>query len=151
MVTTAGSRAGLTLAVLSAATFGTSGAFASSLIGAGWSPAAAVLTRIVVAALLLVVPAVLPLPGRLVFRAVGRDVRRRRRPRRAWLGRCAAPDRHHRQGRLHRPPGQLGRAGPGAVSGGGGAGLRRGHRRRPTARRQARLVRRHERSAVRDL
>src|SRR5438132_192764 len=48
MVTTAGSRAGLTLAVLSAATFGTSGAFASSLIGAGWSPAAAVITRIAV-------------------------------------------------------------------------------------------------------
>ena len=34
--------AGLTLAVLSAATFGTSGVFATSLIKAGWSPAAAV-------------------------------------------------------------------------------------------------------------
>jgi len=73
-VTTAGSRAGLTLAVLSAATFGTSGAFASSLIGAGWSPAAAVITRIAVAALVLTVPAVLQLRGRwsLLRRGVGR-------------------------------------------------------------------------------
>jgi len=63
-VGTAGSRAGLTLAVLSAATFGTSGAFASSLIDAGWSPAAAVITRIAVAALVLTVPAVLQLRGR---------------------------------------------------------------------------------------
>jgi drug/metabolite transporter (DMT)-like permease len=74
MVTTAGSRAGLTLAVLSAATFGTSGAFASSLIGAGWSPAAAVITRIAVAALVLTVPAVLQLRGRwsLLRRGAGR-------------------------------------------------------------------------------
>jgi len=73
-VTTAGSRAGLTLAVLSAATFGTSGAFASSLIGAGWSPAAAVITRIAVAALVLTVPAVLQLRGRwsLLRRGAGR-------------------------------------------------------------------------------
>ena len=41
---------GLALALLSAATFGTSGTFASALIGAGWSPGAAVLTRIAVAA-----------------------------------------------------------------------------------------------------
>src|SRR5438552_8157458 len=74
MVTTVGSRAGLTLAVLSAATFGTSGAFASSLIGAGWSPAAAVITRIAVAALVLTVPAVLQLRGRwsLLRRGAGR-------------------------------------------------------------------------------
>jgi len=73
-VTTVGSRAGLTLAVLSAATFGTSGAFASSLIGAGWSPAAAVITRIAVAALVLTVPAVLQLRGRwsLLRRGAGR-------------------------------------------------------------------------------
>jgi drug/metabolite transporter (DMT)-like permease len=57
-------RAGLALAVLSAATFGTSGTFASALIGAGWSPGAAVLTRIGVAALLLTVPALLQLRGR---------------------------------------------------------------------------------------
>ena len=33
---------GLTLALLSAATFGTSGSFAASLIEAGWTPGAAV-------------------------------------------------------------------------------------------------------------
>jgi drug/metabolite transporter (DMT)-like permease len=56
--------AGLSLAVLSAATFGTSGTFAASLIGAGWSPAAAVCARIAVAALILTVPALLQLRGR---------------------------------------------------------------------------------------
>jgi len=56
--------AGLSLAVLSAATFGTSGTFAASLIGAGWSPAAAVCTRIAVAALILTVPALVQLRGR---------------------------------------------------------------------------------------
>ena len=43
---------GLALAVLTAATSGTAGTFASALIGAGWSPGAAVLTRIAVAALI---------------------------------------------------------------------------------------------------
>ena len=42
--------AGLALAVLSAATFSTSGTFASALYGAGWSPGTAVLARIGVAA-----------------------------------------------------------------------------------------------------
>jgi drug/metabolite transporter (DMT)-like permease len=55
--------AGLALALLSAAAFGTSGTFASALIGAGWSPGAAVLARIAVAALVLTVPAVLRLRG----------------------------------------------------------------------------------------
>jgi drug/metabolite transporter (DMT)-like permease len=55
--------AGLALAVLSAATFGTSGIFASSLIDAGWSPAAAVISRAVVAALVLTAPALLQLRG----------------------------------------------------------------------------------------
>src|SRR5215468_2367400 len=66
--------AGLALAVLSAATFGTSGAFASSLIDAGWSPAAAVVTRVAVAALVLTVPAVVQLRGRwwLLRRGAGR-------------------------------------------------------------------------------
>jgi drug/metabolite transporter (DMT)-like permease len=59
-----GPGAGLALAVLSAVTFGTSGAFASSLIGAGWSPAAAVITRIALAAAVLTVPAVIQLRGR---------------------------------------------------------------------------------------
>ena len=73
-MTAAGSRAGLTLAVLSAATFGTSGAFASSLIEAGWSPAAAVVTRVAVAAAVLTVPALVQLRGRwsLLRRGAGR-------------------------------------------------------------------------------
>lgn len=58
------STAGLGLAVLSAATFGTSGTFAASLMASGWSPGAAVTTRIGVAALLLTVPALLQLRGR---------------------------------------------------------------------------------------
>jgi len=56
--------AGLTLAVLSAATFGTSGAFGTALIDAGWTPGAAVTARIVTAALVLTVPALLQLRGR---------------------------------------------------------------------------------------
>jgi drug/metabolite transporter (DMT)-like permease len=56
--------AGLTLAVLSAATFGTSGTFGSSLISAGWSPAAAVIARVAVAAVILTIPALLQLRGR---------------------------------------------------------------------------------------
>ena len=55
---------GLSLGILSAAAFGTSGAFASSLIGAGWSPAAAVLARITLAAVMLTVPALMQLRGR---------------------------------------------------------------------------------------
>jgi len=73
-LTAAGSRAGLTLAVLSAATFGTSGAFASSLIEAGWSPAAVVITRVAVAAAVLTVPALVQLRSRwsLLRRGAGR-------------------------------------------------------------------------------
>ena len=48
---------GLALALLSGATFGTSGSFASSLIDVGWSPGAAVAARVVVAALVLTAPA----------------------------------------------------------------------------------------------
>ncbi len=55
---------GLSLGILSAAAFGTSGAFASSLIGSGWSPAAAVLARITLAAVMLTVPALMQLRGR---------------------------------------------------------------------------------------
>ncbi|MEP6559669.1 MAG: DMT family transporter [Nakamurella sp.] len=57
-------RAGFGLALLSAATFGTSGTFAKSLIDAGWSPGAAVTIRISIAALILMVPAILMLRGR---------------------------------------------------------------------------------------
>ncbi len=53
--------AGLGLAVLSAATFGTSGPLAAALIESGWSPAAAVTARITLAALVLTVPAVVAL------------------------------------------------------------------------------------------
>jgi drug/metabolite transporter (DMT)-like permease len=55
---------GLGLAVVSAATFGTSGAFAASLLESGWTPGAAVTVRVVVAALVLTVPALLQLRGR---------------------------------------------------------------------------------------
>jgi drug/metabolite transporter (DMT)-like permease len=56
--------AGLGLALLSAATFSTSGSFARSLTDAGWSPGAAVAARISAAALMLAVPAVVSLRGR---------------------------------------------------------------------------------------
>ena len=56
--------AGLGLALVSAATFSTSGSFASSLISAGWTPGAAVTVRVVLAALVLSVPALLLLRGR---------------------------------------------------------------------------------------
>jgi drug/metabolite transporter (DMT)-like permease len=59
-----GSGAGMALAVLSAATFGTSGAFASSLIEAGWSPGAAALTRITLSVAMLTIPALVQLRGR---------------------------------------------------------------------------------------
>lgn len=55
---------GLTLAVVSAATFGTSGAFAASLLGSGWTAGAAVLVRIALAGAVLTVPALLQLRGR---------------------------------------------------------------------------------------
>ncbi len=55
---------GLGLALISAASFGTSGSFARSLTEAGWSPAAAVTVRIGLAALLLIVPTVVMMRGR---------------------------------------------------------------------------------------
>src|SRR3954470_2757856 len=60
----AATRAGFGLALLSAATFGTSGTFARSLIDAGWSAEAAVDVRIGIAAAALAVPALLALRGR---------------------------------------------------------------------------------------
>src|SRR3954462_2857593 len=56
--------AGLGLALLSAATFGTSGTFARSLIDAGWSAEAAVDVRIGIAAATLAVVGVLARRGR---------------------------------------------------------------------------------------
>lgn len=61
------SRAGLTglgFAVLSAASFGTSGAMAGGLMDAGWSSGAAVLVRISVAGAVLAIPAWVALAGR---------------------------------------------------------------------------------------
>jgi drug/metabolite transporter (DMT)-like permease len=63
--------AGLGLALLSAATFSTSGSFASSLISAGWTPGAAVTVRVVLAALVLTLPAALLLRGR--WQVLGRS------------------------------------------------------------------------------
>ena len=54
---------GVSIAVVSAATFGASGTFGASLLDAGWTPATAVLARVTLAALLLTVPAVLALRG----------------------------------------------------------------------------------------
>jgi drug/metabolite transporter (DMT)-like permease len=55
---------GLALGLVSALLFGTSGTFGSSLITAGWSPAGAVLARVLVAAIALSGPALLALRGR---------------------------------------------------------------------------------------
>ena len=60
----AGQGAGIGLGLVSAMLFGTSGTFGSALIEAGWSPAAAVLARVCVAALTLTVPALIALRGR---------------------------------------------------------------------------------------
>lgn len=61
-------RAGLGLALLSGATFGTSGSFASSLLDAGWTSGAAVTARVVLAAIVLTIPAL------LVLRRSGRSL-----------------------------------------------------------------------------
>ncbi len=55
---------GFAFAASSAAVFGTSGVFGSALIDAGWTPGAAVTARIICAALLLTVPALVQLRGR---------------------------------------------------------------------------------------
>jgi drug/metabolite transporter (DMT)-like permease len=66
-------RAGYATALLAAAAFGTSGAFASALIGSGWSPGAAVTVRLLVAAAVLTIPALIALRGR--FGALVREGR----------------------------------------------------------------------------
>lgn len=55
------SSTGIALGVLSGATFGTSGSFAASLIAVGWTPGAAVIVRVAIAALVLTPPALLAL------------------------------------------------------------------------------------------
>jgi drug/metabolite transporter (DMT)-like permease len=57
-------RVGLGIAVFSAAAFSTAGPLAKSLIDAGWSPAAAVIARISIGALVLAVPAWISMRGR---------------------------------------------------------------------------------------
>ena len=59
------SGAGLALALASAISFGLSGALARGLLDTGWSAGAAVTARIAIAAVVLVVPGVLALRGRL--------------------------------------------------------------------------------------
>ena len=66
-------RAGTGPALLSAAAFGTSGAFATALIGSGWSPAAAVTVRLLIAAAVLTIPALVVLRGQ--FGALAREGR----------------------------------------------------------------------------
>lgn len=56
--------AGLLVALLSAATFATSGPFAKSLLETGWTPGSVVFLRIAGAAALLLVPSVLAMRGR---------------------------------------------------------------------------------------
>lgn len=68
------SNAGLALGVLSAGTFGTSGSFASSLIDAGWTPGAAVTARVLIATVLLTVPALLQLRSHRVTARAARTV-----------------------------------------------------------------------------
>lgn len=55
---------GLALAIISAATFGTSGSVAKGLLDSGWSPLAAVTWRVGVATLVLLIPALLMMRGR---------------------------------------------------------------------------------------
>ena len=57
-------RSGLVFALISATTFGLSGPLAKGLLDAGWTPAAAVTLRSLVAATALLVPALLALRGR---------------------------------------------------------------------------------------
>ncbi len=66
MTTTSSSsaRTGLVLMLGSSIAFGTSGSFATSLLRIGWTPAAAVTVRIVLAAVVLTIPAVLLMRGR---------------------------------------------------------------------------------------
>jgi drug/metabolite transporter (DMT)-like permease len=58
------SSVGLGLAAVSAATFGTSGSFATALMDHGWTSGAAVTVRVAVAALVLTGPALVQLRGR---------------------------------------------------------------------------------------
>jgi drug/metabolite transporter (DMT)-like permease len=67
------SNTGLALGLLSAATFGTSGSFASSLIAAGWTPGAAVTARVAIAAAVLTLPALVQLRSHRVTARAARS------------------------------------------------------------------------------
>lgn len=71
-----GAGVGIGLGLVSAAAFGTSGTFGTSLIDSGWSPAAAVFARVSVAALVLTAPALVALRGRwaLLRRRAGQTI-----------------------------------------------------------------------------
>lgn len=56
---------GLTLALVSAVSFGLSGSLARALMDSGWSPAAAVALRVTIAAAVLVVPGLMAVRGRM--------------------------------------------------------------------------------------
>ena len=74
MVTSRGAGVGLGFALLSAASFGTSGTFGSSLITAGWTPALVILIRISLGALILAVPTWFALRGRWQLLWTGRKI-----------------------------------------------------------------------------
>jgi drug/metabolite transporter (DMT)-like permease len=70
-----GRATGLALALTSAAAFAMSGPLAGSLIAAGWTPGAAVLARVLLAALVLTAPAAVALRGQWsVLRRGGRTI-----------------------------------------------------------------------------
>ena len=74
MVASRGAGVGLGFALLSAASFGTSGTFGSSLITAGWTPAMVILMRISLGALILAIPTILALRGRWELLWSGRKI-----------------------------------------------------------------------------
>ncbi len=55
---------GFSLALISAAAFGTAGAFGKSLLDAGWSPVAAVAVRVLIGSLVLAIPAAIAMHGK---------------------------------------------------------------------------------------
>ncbi len=74
MITSRGTGVGLGFALLSAASFSTSGTFGSSLITAGWTPALVILIRISLGALILALPTWLALRGRRQLLWAGRNI-----------------------------------------------------------------------------
>ncbi len=74
VIRSSGAGMGLAFALMSAASFGTSGTFGSSLITAGWTPALVILIRISLGALILAVPTCLALRGRWQLLWDGRKI-----------------------------------------------------------------------------